>query len=440
MSAFIFVAALVVAGVAGAVAGVTVDRYLLRRWVAANRPGGIPRSPGGARAQSPAGVPPDGGGVPSRRRDSGPTAGNASARDALKKAWAGCERSESGRAAARRAALRLTAGLDSLRSGVVVCDPRGRIVARNTAVDAFVAARHGEALVADAIEDLLDRALDGRSDDVVVELSGDPHRSYEVTAAPVVRGGEPLGAVALVHDVTQQRRIDAVRRDFVANVSHELKTPLGALCLLAESLSADADPEVIAAMAVRIQSEARRAADTVDDLLTLSYIEHTGGRLDELVDVGGVLRECLERVGDTAERCGVNVSCTVADAPVVVSGSHVQLVSALFNLIDNAIKFTDPGGAVDVSIDRDGDGGDADVSMVRIVVRDNGMGIPASAQPRIFERFYRVDRARDRYSGGTGLGLSIVRHAVLNHGGEIEVSSREGAGSAFTVSLPASCD
>lgn len=330
---------------------------------------------------------------------------------------------------------RLTSSLEELCIGVIVCDLRGRAMFRNSAADVFVSARHGEALVADALEDLLERALAGSGGTIVVEVRGEPSRAYEVAASPIEDSGELLGAVALVEDITELHRVHVMRRDFVANVSHELKTPIGALSLLADSLSAassaDSDSEAFDSLVGRIRLEARRASDIIDSLLALSRIEAGQQRLDEAVDVGLVVGESLGLIAEAAARRGVRLSAQdAAGAPLLVLGSRVQLVSALSNLLDNAVKFTDPGGWVEVAATR------ADGSVV-VAVRDNGVGIPVNEQPRIFERFYRVDRSRGRSSGGTGLGLSIVQHVVLNHGGDVTVESREGRGAAFTISLPA---
>ncbi len=399
----VLTAVLVLVGVcaAGACIGVAADRIRLRRWVRRGR--------AGARGAS--------------------TAAGLGARDLLAEAWERADRAAADRSAARRAARRLEAGLDKLPIGVVLCDPRGRVVARNSAAEAVAAARHSGALVADAVTSLLKRALEGDSRTRRVELLGDSRRIFEVSAGPVEASGTVLGAVALVRDITEEHRIDTVRRDFVANVSHELKTPIGALSLLAESLSSDADADVLDRLAKRIQSEVRRAADMIDDLLMLSYIEDSAATANELADIDTLVRESVDRISEAASQRGVSVIFDSQSASLRVRGSRVQLMSALFNLLDNAVKFTYVGGQVSVVVRRRG--GDAEIT-----VRDDGVGIPSAEQSRIFERFYRVDRARSRQSGGTGLGLSIVRHAVLNHGGEVTVESREGQGAAFTVTLP----
>ena len=393
----------------GAAVGIAVDRARLRRWL---------------RARAPDRSGSMGGTAHSRR---------LSARRLVEAAQRGQERAETAGASAETATRRLEASLDSLRSGLVLCDPSGREVARNTAAGVFLEARHGEALVARVIKDLLERARAGERVTTDVELHAEPRRSYEVQAGPVERDGEVLGAVALVRDTTEHHRIESVRRDFVANVSHELKTPVGALSLLADSLSADPEPEVAARLAGRMQVEIQRVANTIDDLLTLAMLEDDSSRPTEPVEIDAVVAGALDRISETADQQGVEV--VVADHEPVepVLGSRLHLESALFNLLDNAVKFSEPGGRVEVRVS-------ADQGALKICVADQGIGIPAAERSRIFERFYRVDRARSRHTGGTGLGLSIVRHVAINHGGEVSVTSREGYGAQFTITLPLTGD
>ena len=400
---------LLVAG--GALVGIALDRAWLRRWVRSDsvphpRDGSIGESAGGRRI-----------GV----------------RQAVEAAQRRAARAETARAAAETVTWQIEGSLNALRTGLVVCDRNGGLVARNAAAEVVVQARHGEALVAGALKDLLERARQGEQATANVELRTEPRRSYEVEARPIERDGELLGAVALVRDTTEQHRTEAVRRDFVANVSHELKTPIGALSLLAESLAADPDPEVAARLTDRIQIEIQRVANTIDDLLTLASLEDDSVRMDEVVEIADVVDGALDRIWETATQRGIDVVVAARDPQPTVRGSRVQLESALFNLLDNAVKFSDSGSQVDVAVARD-------QGRLLVSVADQGIGIPASERSRIFERFYRVDRARSRHTGGTGLGLSIVRHAVLNHGGEVSVTSREGFGATFTIALPVATD
>ncbi len=395
---------LLVAG--GAIAGVALERLRLRRWL---------KAVAGSRNPDPA----DAAGPPRRLSVRGAVA------DAHRRAGI----ADDARLSAETAEQRIVASLDALQSGLVLCDRSGRVVARNTVATVLLEARHGEALVAGAIKDLLERARAGERVTTSVDLHAEPRRSYEVKAGPVERGGEVLGAVALVRDTTEQHRIESVRRDFVANVSHELKTPIGALSLLADSLAADPDPEVAAHLGGRMQFEIQRVANTIDDLLTLAMLEDESGRGVEPVDVGAVVAAAVDRISETAEQGAVEVRLSNRSDAVWLPGSRLHLESAVFNLLDNAVKFSEPGGRVDVVVE-------AAVGALTVSVADTGIGIPAAEQSRIFERFYRIDRARSRSTGGTGLGLSIVRHVALNHGGDVSVASREGLGAKFTLTLP----
>ena len=393
--------------VGGAMVGIALDRALLRRWIRNRDP---QRHHWARRGRTPH----------SRRQ---------SARRVIEDADRRMESAEAGQVSAETAYSRVEASLDALQAGLVLCDRDGRVVAQNTAATQFLQARHGEALVAPVIKDLLEQARSGELVTTRVELHAEPRRSYEVRAGPVEREGEMLGAVALVHDITEHDRIESVRRDFVANVSHELKTPIGALSLLADSLAADSDPEVVTHLAGRMQIEIQRVANTIDDLLTLATLEDESGRPDERVDLRAVVATAADRISETAEQRDVKVVVSLPADLSPMRGSRLHLESAVFNLLDNAVKFSEPGGRVDVEVEADG-------HTLTLSVTDEGIGIPAAEQSRIFERFYRVDRARSRSTGGTGLGLSIVRHVALNHGGEVSVSSREGYGAQFTITLP----
>ena len=394
----LIVAVLLVMG--GAMAGIALDRARLRRWL---------------RSLSPAG-----------RAERGQ---RLSARRFVEAAQRRQDLAEDARLSAETAARRLEASLDALQSGLVLCDRSGQVVAHNAAADVFLQARHGEALVSRVIKDLLERARAGERVTTTVELHTEPRRSYEVEARPVERQGEMLGAVALVRDTTEHHRIESVRRDFVANVSHELKTPIGALSLLADSLATDPGPEVAARFAGRMQVEVQRVANTIDDLLTLAMLEDDISRGDERVDIDAVVAAAIDRISETAEQRDVEVVVSGHERTAPIRGSRLHLESALFNLLDNAVKFSEPGGRVDVGVE-------TDLHTLKVWVADEGIGIPAAERSRIFERFYRVDRARSRHTGGTGLGLSIVRHVALNHGGEVSVTSREGYGAHFTLTLP----
>jgi two-component system, OmpR family, sensor histidine kinase SenX3 len=323
---------------------------------------------------------------------------------------------------------RLPGALWNLPIGLVVAEVDGTVVYRNAVAEAFTDARHGDALVEAAIRELLAAGGTGHGERIV-DLYGPPRRRVVLKATPMLVDGTPVGCLVMVEDVTEQQRIDTVRRDFVANVSHELKTPVGAIGVLAEALQGEDDLEVVDRLADRLQAEALRLGHTIDDLLALSRIESGELFQPAELDLDEVVTAALERTASPAERREVAVIAERSTHPVVVLADRRQLVSAVGNLIDNAIKYSDPGSEVVVSVSSTGERG-------LIGVRDHGIGIPAADVERIFERFYRVDRARSRDTGGTGLGLSIVRHVVQAHGGEVGVDSKEGEGSVFTLVLP----
>jgi two-component system sensor histidine kinase SenX3 len=327
-------------------------------------------------------------------------------------------------------AIRLRRALDTMPQGVVVCNDAGEIVFRNARAIALMGGRHADALAAQVVEELLSATWSGvPPTERTLELYGPPRRTLTVRTHTIDDGQRPLGVIAVIDDVSERRRLEAVRRDFVANVSHELKTPTGALGLLAETLASETDPTVTKKLAERIHEEAFRVSRIIDDLLDLSRIEAEEAPPRDLLLVNLVMAEALERVRATAEQQGVTLEMKEPSPPVAVVGDRRQLVSALHNLLENAVKYSDPGSAVEVTGQVNGDD-------IELVVRDHGIGIPARDLERIFERFYRVDQGRSRHTGGTGLGLSIVRHVAASHEGSVTVESREGEGSTFTLKLP----
>ena len=269
-----------------------------------------------------------------------------------------------------------------------------------------------------------------------IELHHPEHRLLRVQANPVSGPrGEFLGVVVVAQDVTDQRRTDMVRREFVANVSHELRTPLTSVRALAEALAGGAaqDPAAGPRFLERIIAEIDRLALLVNDLLDLSAIESGSAKLEmEAVPVGEVIEDVVTKFRPMADRRRIALRGNGARG--ALGGLHAwadraRVTQAVTNLVDNAIKYTPDGGTVTVEGEpRDG--------MVAISVADTGIGIAPEHLPRIFERFYRVDRSRSRALGGTGLGLSIVKHIATSHGGDVEVKSVEGRGTRFSLLLP----
>ncbi len=455
-------------------------------------------------------------------------------------------------------AIRLRRSLDTLTQGVVLCDENGTVIYRNGRANALMVSRHGDALAAQAVTEVLEDAWHQGSAERTLDLYGPPRRTLQVRARQIDDGRRPLGVIALIEDISERRRLEEIRRDFVANVSHELKTPMGALGLLAETLISEPDPDVAQRLAGRIHNEAFRVSRIIDDLLDLSRIESEEAPPREPVLVNLVMADAIERVRATADQRGIEIVLHEPSPPVALMGDRRQLVSAMHALLENAITYSydnskvvvtgtvqrthpnlehpavrglargdegdsegeqgaeapttgelpvvrverarDPGSAVQGSeaaaeteeregavepvftpeiLDQysppdevagavsaaatgttapaspsllDGDavaGTNSELPAsaspnwrveerdnVRLSVQDHGIGIPARDLDRIFERFYRVDHGRSRDTGGTGLGLSIVRHVANNHQGWVDVESREGEGSTFTLVLP----
>jgi len=254
-------------------------------------------------------------------------------------------------------------------------------------------------------------------------------RTLVMRAFPLADRGPTGRIVVTLTDITQRRRLEVLRRDFVANASHELKTPVAAVRALAETLltALPDDPEAGRRFADRIGREAERLDVLVRDLLDLSRVER--GTLDvEPVDLVGLVKEVLGGYGDLAEERRIRLRAEL-QPQVSLRGDRAQLGLLLSNLLDNALRHTPARGTVVVRLD-------ATESRALLQVADTGEGIPAGELPRVFERFYRVDKARARRTGGTGLGLAIVSHVAEAHGGTVRVDSELGRGSTFTVTLP----
>jgi len=252
-------------------------------------------------------------------------------------------------------------------------------------------------------------------------------REFEVSVSPLNEEGMVL---VLISDQSEARRIDAVRRDFVANVSHELKTPIGALGLLSEAiLGAKDQPDAVVKFASRMQMEAKRLTDLVQEIIDLSRLQ-SSDPLQKAFDVeaSDVVREAVAQAALSAESRKITVEIgEIEDATVI--GDRDQLIMAVLNLVENAINYSPENTKVSVVVK-------VKQELLEISVTDQGIGIAEGELARVFERFYRVDPARSRMTGGTGLGLSIVKHVALNHGGDIKVWSKEGVGSTFTLQLP----
>jgi signal transduction histidine kinase len=352
--------------------------------------------------------------------------------EALSSALDRLERSSSG---AQRERSQLAGALQAAASGVVITDDHGVITFANQAADQYLDARQGEAVAEVRLREAIEQAILQRGAvEVEVELYTPTRRILEINALPLDFGVQSVGAVAYISEVTEQRRVDAMRKDFIANVSHELKTPLAALAALAETIADNLDdPEIAKRMADRLNGEANRLSSLVSDILDLSQAEALAGH-SEAVQASTLVTAVGEDMTPNAREAGVELIVESPPAEASVSGDRRQLKSMLSNLIENAIKYSDPvpGQAPPRVWLRTSMTDDS----VLFEVEDEGIGIPEGHIDRVFERFYRIDRARSRSTGGTGLGLSIVRHVARNHRGDVAVRSTLGEGTTFTVTLP----
>lgn len=325
---------------------------------------------------------------------------------------------------------------------MVLIGPGGRIATANRAGTALLGAGqigrpHAIGLRQPALLSLIDRALhegaSGQAQYETITATGKTSHLVTVTALP-----DPDGHAALCafQDMTEQTLIDSFRRDFVANVSHELRSPLTTLIGIIDTLKGAArdDPAAHARFLTSMQAEAERMARLVRDLLSLSKAEAEERRRPTApVRIDAVAQEVTDRLRSTADAAGTDLTLILPDSVAAIPGDADQLAMVLQNLIENAIKYDNLGRQVRVVIDAD-----TDDTMLRIDVIDRGEGIAPRHLPRLSERFYRVDRSRSRAQGGTGLGLAIVKHIVNRHRGRLAISSERGQGSRFSVLLPRS--
>lgn len=328
--------------------------------------------------------------------------------------------------------LMMRSAVEHAAEGIAILDPELSVLFATQSTKRMLEGRHGDAAAVAKIRDLARHAFTTDGPAVARVETYVPTRRVLSVRADRLPAHVIDGVSVQVRDISEEERVDAIRQDFVANVSHELKTPVGALSVLAEAISKTEDDVARKRLAGRLVGESERLVALIDDILDLSLVER-GQPESSPVDLVSVVREACNRVALLAERSAVEVNVDMPNHPVVVNGDRRQLLSAIGNLLDNAFKHGtaggEPGAAVEIELSSD------DVSAV-VAVKDHGIGIAEQHQSRIFERFYRVDRARTRGRGGTGLGLSIVRHIALNHGGDVSVESTLGVGSTFRLSLP----
>lgn len=329
---------------------------------------------------------------------------------------------------------RFDALVDALPVGVIVVGEDGRVTVFNPAAEEIFGVPRERALGRTLIESVRSFELDRRLSNALrggVEQTAEltynagTERKLELTTRPL-RGIEPpREAVAVVHDITRVRELEAIRRDFVSNVSHELRTPLTSVKIIAETLQGGVDKKTQGEFLNDIARETDRMIALVEDLLGLAKLESSAAADPFVpVDLCEVCREVIATQALRAKQLHIDLQVRTPDEPVIVQGDRAKLVQVVVNLLDNALRLTAPGGHVKVAVKSDD--GHAELS-----VADDGPGIPSSALPHIFERFYVVDRSRARSSAGTGLGLAIVKHIVELHGGTVVAESQLGVGTTF---------
>lgn len=319
--------------------------------------------------------------------------------------------------------------LEALQTAAVVVDDSNVMVQATTAAEEFGLQRD-RALIELELLSLIDLARSTKSSQRVEGAINVGGRAAKVW---VLATAAPLGSgyvILTLEDRTEARRLDETRRDFVANISHELKTPIGAIGLLAETLQgATDDPEAVLKFASSLQREASRLGHIVQEIIELSRLQAATEVKNSIeCRLADLISDSLERVRILADSKNMRLVADLDDS-ILIEVSYEQIATAITNLFENAINYSDPGGQVGISLKRV-------ENFAEIVVTDSGVGIALEDQARIFERFYRVDPSRSRETGGTGLGLAIVKHIALNHGGEISVFSKPGLGSTFTLTLP----
>jgi two-component system phosphate regulon sensor histidine kinase PhoR len=341
--------------------------------------------------------------------------------------------------------------LAALQDAVIMVDIQKRVRYLNRAALALFEVRIENVLGAQLLEALPSFGLEARVQATLTSAQNSTHevslhapqvRKVLLRVSPVQRGNEVMGALIIVQDLTELRRLERVRRDFVANASHELRTPVANIRAIAETLlDAPEDARLAARFHPQILTEAQRLSRLVNDLLDLARLEKQSEEqtyeLPEAVDLVTVIYQVVGQSKYKALELRVAVECEFAAdcrRDVVVAGDAAALEQVVFNLLDNALDHTPPGGEITLRVA-------ASTAPERkqfvLTVSDTGVGIPAEDLPRIFERFYRADKVRSRAQGGTGLGLAIAKHIVENHGGQITAGSTPGQGATFTVTLPA---
>mgnify|MGYP000140203330 CR=1 FL=1 len=321
--------------------------------------------------------------------------------------------------------------LDSIDAEYILLDGSERAIETSVGISTFNIIRDRSLLNEQLLRLVRATRRSGQPQETTMELPRGPVGGgmHALFVRVVPLGDEGLVAV-LIFDDSEMRRLDSIRRDFVANISHELKTPIGALSILSEAvLGAADDPEAITRFAGRMQIEAKRLSELVQEIIDLSRLQDDDPlKNGKIFNLNDAIKEAIEQSRMSSEAKKISISFAPLEHAQVL-GDRDQVIMAIHNLVENAINYSPDSTRVAVTVKED-------KGLVEVSVSDQGIGIPEKDLERIFERFYRVDAARSRETGGTGLGLSIVKHVATNHGGDVSVWSVEGAGSTFTIRFP----
>ena len=323
---------------------------------------------------------------------------------------------------------------DNMSEGFLLLDRQGHVLSHNSGALRLLGVEEPEGEVnvlvlnrEEPFRQAVDEALSGKRSQQMLHLNG---RYCKLLANPVLADGKPAGAVLVLLDVTEQEQRDELRREFTANVSHELKTPLTSISGIAEIMqSGMVKPEDIQSFAGDIYQEAQRLIALVEDIIRLSRLDEGAESLErEPVNLLSIAQDVARRLDSAAQKAGVTLK--VMGLSVEVRGIPSVLDEMVYNLCDNAIKYNHPGGTVNVTV------APADDGSAEVTVEDTGIGIPVEDQSRVFERFYRVDKSHSKEIGGTGLGLSIVKHGASLHGAQIHMDSQVGRGTSVQLLFP----
>ena len=331
----------------------------------------------------------------------------------------------------------LITALDSLNYGIAIYGQDDQLIHTNPYASSFLSGVHSGALIADAIDELfqtrdgqevIDQELDVFDNSHPSSVTHSRKKTFYIILRELSIEGNQIGSVVTIEDISEQERLESVRRDFISNISHELKTPIGAIALLTETLLGEPDTDLVQKFAPNILQETERLSETIDDLLSLSRIEHGSTDSFNQIDLLKCIEQAIDRVNTFAKQNEVTVLTSFPPAPVHLFGDELQLTSAFYNILENSVKYKRINqGNVHLTVQQLDD-------FIEVEISDNGIGIPTKDLDRVFERFYCVDRSHS--GSGVGLGLAIVRHVIVNHEGVMRIESTEGVGTTFFIQFP----